>query len=315
VSNFSAVTSGVPQGSVLGPLLFLIFVNDVCDVCRHCTCKLFADDLKMYARIDNANASQNLTSDLSAVSLWCQRWQFSLATQKCSVLHVGGRFGHSSSTYTLANHVLSDVTSVRDLGVIMSGDLSPSEHVATVCAKANQRAGLIFRAFSTRRWDILLRAFIVYVRPLLEYCSPIWSPCSRNLITKLERVQRSFTRRLPGLRNRSYADRLAALGLQPLQLRRLQSDLVLCFSIVHGFTALNFDDFFSLPARPHLRGHSLKLELPRAQVKVRKNFFACRIIPVWNALPEEVVDSQSCNVFRSRLNRANVLVILHRFLV
>ena len=122
----------------------------------------------------------------------------------------------------------------------------------------------------------MYNAFKIYVRPLLE-CSPqVWSPVNRGLINLIESVQRAFTERLSGFQNICYADRLVKLQLQSLEHRRLVYDLILCFNIVHGFSALTFSDFFSLPNSTNLRGHSLRLAVPLARNNIRNTFLQLR---------------------------------------
>ena len=99
----------------------------------------------------------------------------------------------------------------------------------------------------------LITAFITYVRPMLEYCSPVWSPVSASLINQLESVQRRFTKRLPGFQSLPYDDRCARLGIDRLELRRLRADLILCYKIIHGLVLLPCDNFKKIlfPMVPH----------------------------------------------------------------
>jgi len=112
--------------------------------------------------------------------------------------------------------------------------LSPSTHICDIVAKAHHRANAIHRAFVCRDVRLLLRAYLVYVRPLVESNSVVWSPCLKQDIDALERVQRRFTKRLPGFNNSTYAERLSRLNLPTLELRRLHSDLTWCYKILFG---------------------------------------------------------------------------------
>jgi hypothetical protein len=239
LSNASKVTSGVPQGSVLGPVLFLIFINDICDLFTNLNvkCKLFADDLKLYANRSKASLASELSIALERIEVWCQEWQLNLAIDKCSVLLLGPRpDGMSRVDYKLYNESLNYCQSIKDLGVVIDCRLSFNEHISIIARKALIRCKLILKCFCSRNVDLLVKAFITYVRPLLEFGSSVWSPHHQYLISKLEKVQRFFTKRIPGMWNLSYEQRLASLKLHSLEIRRKLSDLSLCYKLVNGNT-------------------------------------------------------------------------------
>ena len=135
--------------------------------------------------------------------------------------------------------------SCRDLDVVVSHDLKPAAHIGQMVAKAHQRANTILHSFVSRDVALLVRAFIIYVRPIVEYNSVIWSPQTVHDIEEIERVQRRFTKRLPGLKTYSYTTRLNQLKLPSLELWRLHIDLIMCYKILFGLVDVNFDDFFS----------------------------------------------------------------------
>jgi len=122
------------------------------------------------------------------------------------------------------------VSSCRDLGVTTTNDLSPSLHISDIVAKAHRLSNAIHRCFISRDVHMLTRAFLVYVRPLLEFSSPIWSPHYKQDIELIERVQRRFTKRLPGYSNLTYKERLDLLNLPSLELRRIRLDLISCYT-------------------------------------------------------------------------------------
>jgi hypothetical protein len=165
-----------------------------------------------------------------------------------------------------------------------------------------QRAALIHRCFISHKISNLIRAYKTYVRPLVEYATHVWSPYQINLINMLEGVQRAFTKRLPGFSNLSYEDRLTKLQLQSLEHRRLLFDLTMCFNIIHGFTALNFDDFFIFSKTTSTRGHQFKLVIPLDRTNLRKFFFSSRVIPIWNSLPPHCVCATSTSNFKKRIS-------------
>ena len=152
-----------------------------------------------------------------------------------------------------------------------------------------------------------IKAFITYVRPLLEYASSVWSPSYLYLITHIESVQRSFTKHLPFCKSLSYAERLANLKLQSLEHRRLIFDLVLVFKIIHGFSCLNFTDFFSFANNnKSSRGHSYRLCIPLNKSNTRNFFFSSRVVPAWNSLPASTVAAPNPISFKKALFKHNL---------
>ena len=151
------------------------------------------------------------------------------------------------------------------------------------------------------------KACIVYVRPLLEYVSPVWSPSQLYAINAIERVQRWYTKRLPGFSRFTYEERLSKLHLPSLEHRRLVTDLVTCFKIVHGLTSLKFDDFFLFFStnRENSRGHPLRLVIPLSK-KIHTFFFSSREVIPWNSLPVEVVFSVPASSFKKKLLKINL---------
>jgi len=129
---------------------------------------------------------------------------------------------------------------IKDLGVIVNSNLTPSSHIASITVTANQRVRLIYRSFISRDFHLLIRPFTTYVRPILEFNSDIWSPYYKGEIECIEKVQRRFTKWLPGFRNLTYGQRLKRVSLPNLGLRRLHADLVMCYKMVSGLVKLSF---------------------------------------------------------------------------
>jgi len=297
LSPSNMVTSGVPQGSVLGPIFFLVYVNDVVNVQSDCNIHLFADDIKIYREISCPNDNVVLNSSLNCIAEWAATWQLSLNIDKCSVLS----FGKSQFCYTVNDIPLSVTTLQTDLGIIVSADGTFSPHCVNVVKRAMLRVNMLFRCFVTKKRSFLVRAYITYVRPILEYGCEIWSPHLVKDISLIESVQRSFTRRIRGLNLLSYPERLKVLELELLESRRIKCDLLMCFKIVRGLSCLHFDDFFSRPIRLSNRGHSEKLQILPCNRDLRKYSFALRVVPHWNSLSENTVSSPTVSVFKSSM--------------
>ena len=267
---------------------------------------MFADDIKIYSEFDTNTTTCNLQTHLDLIYKWSSIWQLTISQPKCNILFLGHH--EIKRPLNISTFPLRVSNLIVDLGISIDPELKFSIHIHEIAARAKQRAALIHRCFLSRSSINLLRAFKTYVRPLVEYATQIWSPHFSSLIILIERVQRSFTKRLPGLSNLTYAERLTTLKLQSLEHRRLIFDLVMCFEIVHGLNALKFNDFFTFPNLSTTRGHPLKLATPIAKKDVKKYFFSTRIIPIWNALPSEFVMANSTIKFKKNSLALSTLV-------
>ena len=248
VSETCDLLSGVIQGSNVGPLLFISFINELAEILGelYVTAKFFADDLKIFAEVLTNIDIDNLQLALDRLVTWCNDWQMQIAVNKCSMLCIGPI--PTTPNLNINDCVLPEVTSVKDLGITFDANLSFSAHITTITISANQRVNLLFRAFHSRNIKTLVKAYITYVRPLLEYNTVIWSPYKTGDISNIEKVQRGFTKRLPGLKNLSYKERLAATNLDTLELRRLRTDLIVCYKIVFGL--IKVDSLGQLTSHP-----------------------------------------------------------------
>ena len=305
LSKSCAVTSGVPQGSVIGPLLFNLYINDITD---HLDCsstsKLFADDIKIYTELTSIDSHISFQNQLDLIHHWSECWQLPISHSKCYLLCLSGPTSNKINTvsFSISNIPLSISQFSTDLGVTIDSELKFTIYVNETVARAKQRAAIIHRCFLSRNANNLITAFKTYVGPLLEYATQIWSPYQKSSINAVESVQRAFTKRLSGLTDLSYNERLVNLKLQSLEHRRLLSDLTMCFNIVHGFTALQVADFFTFSTTSTTRGHSLKLVAPPFRNNVRKFVFSSRVVPVWNSLPEHIVNAQTSKIFKRLLS-------------
>ena len=187
--------------------------------------------------------------------------------------------------YKLGDVALQAVNNGSDLGVNVDGKLNFCEHVANITRKAHARANLILRCFISRHRQSNINSFKFYVRPLLEHNSSEWSSSLKYLIELLENVQRRFTKRMFGLYNLTYHQRLICLGLESLELRRLRFDLLLVYKIVFGLTGLRSEDFFCTNVSRNvlnLRGHPYQLIHNVVGTSVRNTFFVNRVVGIWN---------------------------------
>ena len=175
--------SGIPQGSVLGPLLFVIFINDLPDEVKFSMCKLFADDCKLYRAV---NIGENiLQTDLSNFEKWSKRWQLPFNESKCKVMHFGFKNQHQS---------LNTSDNEKDLGVFVDDKLKFHIPAASASKKANQMLGIIKKAYTSREPSTTCVLYKAMVRPHLEYGNAIWGPFYQDDIKIIEAVQRRATK-------------------------------------------------------------------------------------------------------------------------
>jgi hypothetical protein len=306
LSRSSPVISGVPQGTVLGPLLFTVFVNDLPDHVMFSEIALYADDSKVFKAISDNLSFQQFQSDLERIYRWSELWQLPIAALKCSVFVFGPSLNAPNPHYTMGNIDLDYVDCVKDLGFMISGDNKFSAHCVMVAKKAQRVSSLIFRCFRNRNISFLLKMFNVYVRSIVESGTVVWSPYLLKDIKLIERVQRVFTKRLPGMSHLTYTERLEYLGLRSLEYRRIIFDLELTYKIIRNLSSLKFDDFFKYAPDSSTRSHSLRLALPTAMPRYLQNCFAHRVPRIWNALPNNVVSSPSLSTFKKRLELVNL---------
>ena len=302
-SSWINVLSGVPQGSVLGPILFLLFVDDIGCICSGLTKhSLFADDLKLYTSVQCSGDVVNLQNSLVFIKSWCIMWQLTVNVSKCHVLHLG--YNNPGHIYCYDQNEIPAATSVCDLGVDIDSSLKYDRHISRIVSKSYSRIGILFRGFATRNVEILKKAFTVYIRPVLEYASNIWSPCYAKYINSIENVQRHFTKRISSISHLPYQERLAILELEPLELRRLKSDLTLYYKILNNHMPWPSDQYFAQPDRncPILtRSAPEYLQTNYCRTKQFANEFFNRCVSCFNSLPQAVIRSNSVATFKRNL--------------
>ena len=294
-SELFRVLSGVPQGSVLGPLLFLIYINDIPNGIRNFLL-LFADDLKL---IVNANLPAITQADLDLLSEWQKKWLlcFNTADGKCKVLQVS-RKGNTRqyNEYFLNGSVLPVIETEKDLGVHVTNDLKWDYHISQSLSKAKQCVGWVSRSVISREKAVMLNIYKSLVRPNLEYCVQLWNPVPAHgnwsIIMKLESVQRSFTRLIDGIGLLPYRERLQELKLTTLIERRARGDLIEVFKTFRGPGHCNYgSEFF----KPSCSGMNIRLGSdPAAKV----NSFQLRVVKYWNKLENYVKRAENVLDFK-----------------
>ena len=273
VSNWKSVLSGVPQGSVLGPILFIIYINDLDDSITSNVLK-FADDTKLFRKVNTDGDKQHLQNDLDRLVKWSEKWQILFNFGKCKCLHTG--HGNLNVNYKMGDTVLCTTVKEKDLGVTISADMKVSEQCGIAASKGKQILGLIRRNITYKGKKLIIPLYKAIVRPHLEYCIQAWRPYRKKDIDTLERIQRRATKMIPELRYLSYEERLKECGLITLETRRLRGDQIEVLKILNGYENIDRNMFFSLKKDSRTRGHEVKLVKDQCRLDIRKHSFSQR---------------------------------------
>lgn len=288
LSDPLAVTSGVPQGSVLGPILFNIFTSDLCMMLSNSGVSylLYADDIKLYCSMEPFASRQLVQNAINLVQDWSHQWQLPLAVQKCQSFYLGR--SNPKTDYFCNDELLPKVTSVVDLGFILTENLEFTDHITRSCKNARKRSFALLKAMKTNNKKVLLLAYKVYVRSILESGSVVYNPRKKKDIVALEKVQHYFTKKIfmrafsmKHDATPSKMDRLASLGLPTLESRRYKADMKMMRKILNGSVVIPLNSMYTF-RKSRTRGKTNKMVIPKCRMKVREHTFAVRTARFFN---------------------------------
>ena len=322
-SETTTVVSGVPQGTVLGPILFLCHINDLPDSVVS-QVRLFADDCLLYREIKTFQDHQILQNDLKQLEAWASAWGMRFNAKKCYILSVKQT---SSYMYSLDNTILKSVPNNPYLGVLLSSDLQWSDHINKITKKANSTLGFLRRNLRRCPPQCRLNAYLSLVRSTLEYGAIVWNPYKKQDIDAIERIQRAAARfitgdyksRTPG----SIHQLLSKLKLTSLEDRRQQLSLTFFYKVVEGLIPAIPEEKFLTPQRPgrmirprnrenyiqknlvqnYARNNDRCYVIPVAKSEQYRNSFFIKTTIAWNQLENTTVHSSSVDIFRTKISK------------
>ena len=307
-SDWIAVLSGVPQGSVLGPVAFIIFINDIDFCINRQLVNKFADDTKVCTKILDLKDAEDLQLCLDNLLCWSKKWGMSFNVEKCSVIHFGNN--NPKFSYKMSDTSLKETCLERDLGVYISPDLKPSEQCKLAANRGIHALYQVQKSFLYRDHKTFVNIYKQYVRCHLEYASPAWNPSNLADIDKLENVQKKAVNLVQGLEGLTYEEKLKKLNLETLRVRRIKADLTLAFKIIRGFSDVDKNTWFHLVDQNNrvtrLSSCQYNLKTQKSRTELRKNFFSNRIINFWNSLPTEVKMCENVKQFKEKLKTLTI---------
>ncbi len=311
VSNWKDIFSGVPQGSVIGHFLFVIYINDMPESLINIT-KLYADDTKIISKVSQIENENSLQKDLDTASEWSSNWLIRFNTDKCLIMHYGTN--NPETEYELNGLKLKKSDYERDLGVNFETNLNGRQHIISCASKANSMMGILKMTFVHIDPYLLKLLYTTFIRPLIEFAVAVWSPYYKGDIDTLEKVQHRMTRMIPSLRKLDYERRLEILGLPTLAKWRERGDLLQFFKIFNDIEMVTLQNKPLFIENSKTRGHKQKYVREISRFFPRYNFITNRAANAWNELPAKVVDSQSVDLFKNNLDNCfktkhNLLII------
>lgn len=305
-SNVLSVSSGVIQGSVLGPTLFNIFINDIDLSLKYCSILKYADDLRIYLSSPKnpdatADLQMKIQHDINKISDWANASGMTLNINKCFHVTFGQYLNNIPRSYSINGDIIPNIMTFDDLGMTVGTPLSFNNHIDRAVSKAFNKLGLINKVFQNKSRKSIARLYKAYIRPTLEYSSVVWNPHTIGNTTKLERVQRRMCRMIPSIHDLPYKMQLASLGMLSLKARRLRYQLISIFKMYIKTTDIELGSLFTLAKDKNTRGHNATLILKYARNNYRLHFFTISAIHLWNKLPQTLIDSTCVTQFKNGL--------------
>ena len=298
-SEWAPVMSGVPQGSVIGPLLFLIYINDLPENVKS-KVRLFADDTILYHTIECKRDSKILQKDLDHLAAWEEKWKMKFHPQKCNVLRITRRKKPIDSSYQLHGHTLETLSDIKYLGVTVNNKLCWNTHINNICKKANNSLAFLRRNLQISQAHIKECAYTALIRPQLEYASCVWDPYTICNKDRIEMVQRRAARFVHCNYDQkaSVNEMLRKRGWRSLVQRRVDARLVMFYKSLHGQVAVDVTRNLVPHTRVSRHWHPKAFMIPIEKISYLQNSYLPRTVAQWNSLPASIALSSSLEAFK-----------------
>ena len=300
-SDLVTVDSGVPQGTVLGPILFLLHINDLPSVISS-KVRLFADDCLVYREIKNRQDQIALQKDINLLENWGSKWGMRFNAANCNIMRMSRKQTPISTQYELSGQVLEEVKDAKYLGVTVSDDLEWTKHINAITTKANSKLSFLRRNLKGCPEKLRETTYFVLVRSFLEYSATVWHPHQKYNSDKLEMVQRRAARFVKGRYGmyESVTQMLEELTWVPLSKRRENARLILFYKIINNLAMVPHSCLEKADGRTR-KNHNLKFRHIGYNVDPYGQSFFPKCISAWNGLAQEIAEANTLDLFKSKL--------------
>ena len=311
----SPVISGVPQGTVLGPILFILYLNDLNSCIAHSVASSFADDTRILKSITSSLDVELLQNDLNEATLWSNQNKMKLHDEKFELLCHTTKTSKLMQELPFQSKYFEYITEkgttiypseiVKDLGIHLTPDLSWSSHINIICESARRTTSWVLSVFRDRSATMILQLYKSLIRCKVEYLCPLWDPSKIEDIANLESVQRHVTSKIWSVKHLHYYDRLRALNLMSLQRRRERYVIIMMFKILHNMTANDLKIEFTHSDRRGIRAivPTIPKEAKSKYLTIYDSSFGVRGPSLWNKIPADVTMKPSLESFKSSLTK------------
>ena len=304
-SSWRHVTSGVPQGSILGPLLFILYIDDIAKSVD-CKIKVFADDITIYQRILSIQDCYSLQHNLDSCLQWCSRWQMNLSPVKCEALCISNKRSPLAFTYQCVNQPIQWKQKVKYLGIYLNQHLTWGDHCKYVHSKATNIFNLLRRKLYGCSQPARHQSFCSLVLPILQYACQVWMPYYKKDITLIESVQKRASRWICGSSFNPCTYQwdppsdacLAQLKWPYMTTRFTRLSLMFLHDLLHQKLSVKFSDFFQF-RNSSTRSHRLTLMCKHSHINAYRYSFFVNVINFWNKLPLSVASISGRHAFAS----------------
>ena len=312
-SSPKPVVSGVPQGTVLGPLFFLVYINDISEgLSKGTKLKLFADDSLLYRVIRTIQDSLTLQNDLKLLQAWEKKWKMEFHPKKCQLVRITNKRKKIEFNYKIHGIVIEETESAKYLGIVIDSSLKWKQHYQEIRRKANGVLALLQRNFSNCHPTIKAKCYTTLVRPLLEYGCQIWDPGYQGDIETLEKIQKRGARFATGNYKRETGNsdkNLKTLGWDTLEERRLKNKVITFHKARLKLIDVDIGQLTFKKRATRLGGGDLAYNRPNSAVDSHRFSFFPSTINLWNHLPATIKSSEDIDTFSNSINNINLTSI------